>query len=107
MNDWNNINQNLSTVEYKGLESMLDELIRDYEKEYMGEIYTDIKEYTIYRDGEVQVLDGYYDVYIMGDIAISSIFMNNNNVVYIECYHVIQDEFIPDYDRESYIIRVN
>lgn len=42
----NNRKKTLSIFEKFGLESVLDDFIRDYEEETMGESYTEIKKYT-------------------------------------------------------------
>lgn len=96
----------LNQIEQIGLESILSQLIKDYETECFGESTCDITEVTRYNSDCVDILDGRYDVYVMNDFAITSICCTDNGIVLIECYP-LDDNEEPNWDADSFFMRVN
>jgi hypothetical protein len=88
--------RNLNSVEYRGLESYLQEVIDEYEMMVFGEILTDISEFTFWRDNKIDILEGYE----LDSHYILSVFMMENGMVYFWCS-------ARDDEEEYYYIRVN
>ena len=80
----NNKKKTLSTLEKFGLESVLDDFIRDYEEETMGESYTKIKNFTRHNEDSIDILDGVRDTYVFDHYAIGSLWVTESGVVIME-----------------------
>ena len=75
---------NLTTIEKIGLESVLDEFIKEYEEIQYGEAGASIKECTRFNEDSVDILDGVYDTYIFDHYAIGSVWTTNNGCIVME-----------------------
>jgi len=91
--------RDLTDVEYRGLESILKELVVDYEEKYFGEVYSNIEKVTVYRDDTVDLSEG-YDMF---DFEINRIMLFERGAVAVEClrYDAENDE------EEYFMMRVN
>lgn len=77
----NDQKKELSILEKIGLETVLDEFIKDYELTNFGESYTKIKDFTRYNESSVDILNGYTDTYVFDNYAIGEIWTTNNGCI--------------------------
>ena len=76
----------LSDIEYKGLERYLEELIITYEKENLGVMEGEeyrVSEQTLWRNGIVDLIDGYE---VTGEgFVIHSAYLTKNGIMILYC----------------------
>ena len=71
---------NLSTLEKVGLETILDDFVKDYEDTVFGESHS-IKDYIRYNDDNVDILDGVTDTYIFDNYAIGEVWTTTGGCI--------------------------
>lgn len=85
----------LSPIEKVGLEAILVEFMRQYELEVQGEACSVdfLRGYTRWNEDNIDILDGCYDTFIFDEYAISCIWMTDNGIPVLECYHLKHPEY--------------
>lgn len=95
----------LTEVELYGLEHILSNLLKDYNYELGIEdkdTFDIVDKYTVHREDNLSILDGCYNVLVIGEHAVSSIYLTENNIPVLECYQM-DDDHTPIDDTEYYV----
>lgn len=91
---WDNFdrdrNKNLNIAELYGLRHILSAFIKDFEEVYFGvdEAFTHIEDVARFNKDCIDILDGYYNIYVFDRYAIKSIWMTNGGAILLDCYDV-------------------
>lgn len=91
---WDNFdrdrNKNLNIAELYGLRLILSAFIKDFEEVYFGadEAFTHIEDVARFNKDCIDILDGYYNIYVFDHYAIKSIWMTNGGAILLDCYDV-------------------
>lgn len=96
--------QSLTEIELYGLERILSNLLKDYNYE-MGieqDVFKIVNNRTVHRGNYLWILGGCCNILIIGDYAVSSVYLTENNIPVLECYQ-IDDDHIPIDDTEYYV----
>lgn len=95
------LKQSLTEIELYGLELILSNLLKDYNCEIgIEQDATDlVDKYTIHKENNLSILDGCYNILIIGDYAVSSVYLTENNIPVLECCQV-DDDYNPIDDTE-------
>lgn len=83
-------NKNLNTAELYGLRLILSAFIKDFEEVYFGvdEAFTHIEDVARFNKDCIDILDGYYNIYVFDHYAIKCIWMTNDGAILLDCYDV-------------------
>ena len=83
-------NKNLNIAELYGLRLILSAFIKDFEEVYFGvdEAFTHIEDVARFNKDCIDILDGYYNIYVFDHYAIKSIWMTNGGAVLLDCHDV-------------------
>lgn len=92
--------EDVSGVEYRGMESYLQEIIDNYEEEVFGEVFTNIGDVTFWREGRIDIMDGYE----INNYRIHSVKITDNDIVYFWCSEIDEEE---DGEERYFYLQVN
>lgn len=94
----------LNEVEIYGLELILMHLLNDFNDEIGIESnsFEVIDKYTIHREDRLDILDGCYDILVLGGHSVSSVLLTTNGIPVLMCYGTDEDDNILD-DSEYYV----
>lgn len=87
--------KSLNTIEHIGLEAIAVEFLARYEEINFGECSAERREelrgFIRWNDGNVDILDGYYDCYEFDGFLFESVWMTENGIPMLTAYEIPTD----------------